>query len=110
MKAEADDVSMTRVRAWVEESKLTLHDLGVRMGFDEKVARQSAFQFLKSKNPQIRPLRRFAKAAGSNQLTAEPESRPETLKRIKPIQNVSRGQTVAKPRQGSGINLRHEDR
>ncbi len=79
MKADADDVSMTRVRAWVEESKLTLHDLGVRMGFDEGVARQSAFQFLKSKNPQIGTLRKFSKAAGIpiEELTADPEPKPK---------------------------------
>lgn len=71
----ADDLSMTRVRAWVESNKLTLHEIGLRMGFDEGVARQSAFQFLKGNDPRISTLRRFAKAAGMTveELVAEPQ-------------------------------------
>jgi transcriptional regulator with XRE-family HTH domain len=63
-KDSPEDVSMTRVRAWVEQHKPTLHELGLRMGFDEGTARQSAYQFLKGKDPRIRTLRRFANAAG----------------------------------------------
>ena len=39
-----------------------LHALGVAMGYEESIARQSAFQFMKSGDPRISMLRRFAKA------------------------------------------------
>jgi len=45
-----------------EKSGLTLHDLGVKMGYDEDIARQSAFQFMKTGDPRVSMLRRFAKA------------------------------------------------
>ena len=78
---ESEDLSMSRARAWVEANKLTLHDLGVRMGFDEGTARQAAFQFLKGKDPRIGTLRRFAKATGIpiEELVAEskPKKKPK---------------------------------
>lgn len=48
----------------METNAITLHELGVRMGFGEGAARQAAFQFLKSRDPRISTLRRFAMAAG----------------------------------------------
>ena len=84
-KTATDDPAMTRVHEWVIEQGLTLHELGIRMGFDESVARQSAFQFLKSKDPRISTLRRFAKAAGVpvEQLVAavKPETKPAKPKK-----------------------------
>jgi transcriptional regulator with XRE-family HTH domain len=57
-----EDPSMVMVRAMFEESGLSLHDLGVKMGYDRQTARQSAWQFMKTGNPRIDMLRRFAAA------------------------------------------------
>jgi hypothetical protein len=38
------------------------YELGVKMGYDTETARQSVFQFLKSNDPRVSMLRRFAKA------------------------------------------------
>lgn len=59
-----DDPAMTRTRDWIEKSGLTLHELGVKMGYDAATARNSVWQFLKSKDPRISMLRKFADAAG----------------------------------------------
>jgi transcriptional regulator with XRE-family HTH domain len=64
MSLDADDPSMSRVRAWVESHKTTLQELGIKMGFAPAMARQAVYQFLKSKDPRISTLRRFATAAG----------------------------------------------
>ncbi len=84
-KTDTDDTAMARAREWVTAQGITLHELGIRMGFDESVARQSAFQFLKSKDPRISTLRRFAKAAGVpvEQLVAasKPETKPTKPKK-----------------------------
>lgn len=53
---------MGKVRALFEKSGLTMNDLGVKMGYDADTARQSVFQFLKSGDPRVSMLRRFAKA------------------------------------------------
>ncbi len=53
---------MGKVRALFEKSGLSLHALGIAMGYDAETARQSAFQFMKSGDPRISMLRRFAKA------------------------------------------------
>ncbi len=55
---------MVKVRALFERSGLSLHALGLAMGYDAKIARQSAFQFLKSSDPRVSMLQRFAKAVG----------------------------------------------
>jgi transcriptional regulator with XRE-family HTH domain len=55
---------MAKVRAWFEASGLSLHDLGLKMGYPAETARQSAWQFMKSSDPRISMLRRFAQAAG----------------------------------------------
>ena len=57
-----EDPSMSKVRASFEKSGLTMNDLGVKMGYDAETARQSVFQFLKSNDPRVSMLRRFAKA------------------------------------------------
>ena len=55
---------MPNVRALVAESGLTQQVLGERMGYPAKSARQSVSQFLKSENPTIDVLVKFAKAMG----------------------------------------------
>ena len=58
------DPSMAKVRAMFEQSGLSLHDLGLKMGYGAEIARQSAFQFMKAGDPRISMLRRFAAAMG----------------------------------------------
>jgi transcriptional regulator with XRE-family HTH domain len=62
MGDKIQDVSMDHVRAMFERSGMSLHALGIAMGYDAATARQSAFQFMKSHDPRISMLRRFAKA------------------------------------------------
>ena len=57
-----EDPAMPRVRARFERSKLTLHDLGLKMGYPEESARKSAWQFMRTSDPRISMLRRFARA------------------------------------------------
>jgi transcriptional regulator with XRE-family HTH domain len=64
MVEKHEDAAMTRVRDWFEASGMTLHDLGMKMGYPEESARQSAWQFMKSGDPRISMLRRFAVASG----------------------------------------------
>lgn len=59
-----EDPSMAKVKALYDKSGLTMNDLGIAMGYDADTARQSVFQFLKSGDPRISMLRRFAKAVG----------------------------------------------
>lgn len=61
--ADPEDPVMARVRAWLEETETSLHDLGIKMDYAPDVARKAVWQFLKSKDPRIGMLRRFAKAA-----------------------------------------------
>jgi transcriptional regulator with XRE-family HTH domain len=63
-KKPADDAVMSRVRALFEKSGLTLHDLGLRMGYDPDIARKSAWQFMKTEDPRVSMLRKFAAAVG----------------------------------------------
>jgi transcriptional regulator with XRE-family HTH domain len=56
------DKSMARVKALFQESGLSLHDLGLKMGYPPEGARQSAFQFMKAGDPRISMLRKFAGA------------------------------------------------
>jgi transcriptional regulator with XRE-family HTH domain len=62
MDEKRQDPSMVKVRSLFEKSDLSLHELGVRMGYEEGIARQSAFQFMKAADPRISMLRRFAQA------------------------------------------------
>lgn len=55
---------MVKVRARVAESGLTQQVLGEKMGYPSESARQSVSQFLKSQNPTISVLVRFAEAMG----------------------------------------------
>lgn len=61
-KAPADDAVMDRVRTLFEGSGLSLHELGVKMGYPEDSARKSVWQFLKTTDPRLSMLRRFAAA------------------------------------------------
>jgi hypothetical protein len=62
--ADTEDPSMPRLRAWLEMSGLTMHAPGVRMGYPETIARQSIWQLLRTGDPGIGRLRKFAEAAG----------------------------------------------
>jgi transcriptional regulator with XRE-family HTH domain len=65
--ASLDDPAMAKVREiWAERQSqgMTQQQLGELMGYPEKTARQGVNQFLKSHNPQVASLRRFAKAVG----------------------------------------------
>jgi len=63
-KAEHDP-AMAAVLAAFEKSGLSLHELGVRMGYPVETARMSAWQFVqKTSDPRMSMVRRFAKAMG----------------------------------------------
>jgi hypothetical protein len=63
-KATKDGV-MDRVRSLFEKSGLTLVELGLKMGYPEATARQSAWQFVaKTDDPRVSVLKRFAQAMG----------------------------------------------
>jgi transcriptional regulator with XRE-family HTH domain len=63
-KAEHDP-AMAAVLAAFEKSGLSLHELGVRMGYPAETARMSAWQFVqKTSDPRVSMVRRFAKAMG----------------------------------------------
>jgi transcriptional regulator with XRE-family HTH domain len=72
-----EDPSMDKVKALFAASGLTMNDLGVKMGYDPDTARQSVFQFLKSADPRVSMLRRFAKAMDVplDELLSEKKSR-----------------------------------
>ena len=53
MAEKTEDTSMDKVRTRFKESGLSLHALGLAMGYDAETARQSAFQFMKSGDPRI---------------------------------------------------------
>lgn len=62
-----DDPAMAKVRElWAKKQAagLTMQELGERMGHGKSSARQAISQLLKSHDPQIGTLRRFAKAIG----------------------------------------------
>jgi transcriptional regulator with XRE-family HTH domain len=62
-KKRDKESAMARIRARFEKSGLSLHDLGLRMGYSEETARKSAWQFIqKTDDPRLSMLRRFAKA------------------------------------------------
>ena len=59
------DAAMVNIRVRFKESGLSLHDLGVKMGYPPESARKSAWQFIeKTDDPRASMLRRFAKAMG----------------------------------------------
>lgn len=55
---------MAKVRTIATKSGLTQQEVGLRMGYPPESARQSVWQFLKSENPTIDVLKRFADAMG----------------------------------------------
>jgi transcriptional regulator with XRE-family HTH domain len=63
-KQKIEDPAMAAVRERFVKSGLTQQELGERMGYAPGSARQAVSQFLKSGDPQISMLRRFAKALG----------------------------------------------
>lgn len=62
--ADQPDPAMLRVRTAFEKSKMTLDELGQKMGYDPSIARKSVWQFMKTNDPRLSMLRRFAKAVG----------------------------------------------
>jgi transcriptional regulator with XRE-family HTH domain len=64
MDNEPDPV-IAAVRARFERSKLSLDELGLKMGYPKESARKSAWQFLnKTGDPRLSMLRKFAQAIG----------------------------------------------
>jgi transcriptional regulator with XRE-family HTH domain len=62
MDTELDPV-MARVREIYEASRLSMEELGQRMGYPPKSARGSAWQFLnRTKDPRLSMLRKLATA------------------------------------------------
>lgn len=64
MKTKQADPVMDAVRERVEQSGKTYQEIGEAMGYSQASARQAVSQFLKSGDPQISMLRRFAQAMG----------------------------------------------
>jgi hypothetical protein len=65
--AKPEDAVMAIVRSRFEESGMSLHELGLKMGYPEGTARKSAWQFIRQTvDPRLSMLRRFAKATGSD--------------------------------------------
>ncbi len=63
----SEDPAMAKVRElWEQKSAdgWSMQQLGERMGYPVDSARKSVSQFLKSNDPHISMLRRFAKAVG----------------------------------------------
>ena len=58
------DPVMETVRQRAEASGLTYQEIGERMGYGPGSACQAVSQFLKTGDPQISMLRRFAEAVG----------------------------------------------
>lgn len=68
-KQRHEDPVMQAVRERVKKSGLTYTEIGQRMGYAPQSARQAVSQFLKSGDPQIGMLRRFANAMGISLVT-----------------------------------------
>jgi hypothetical protein len=65
MDGDSDPV-MEAVRARFEKSKLSLDELGLKMGYPKDSARKSAWQFVnKTNDPRLSMLRKFAAAVGT---------------------------------------------
>jgi hypothetical protein len=63
-KKQQEDPAMQRVRTLFSESGLSLVELGRRMGYGDDTARQSAWQFMRTGDPRMSMLRKFAEAMG----------------------------------------------
>ena len=55
---------MKRVQFLFDKSGKTLEQLGLAMGYPQGTARQSAWQFMKTNDPRLSMLRKFAQAVG----------------------------------------------
>jgi hypothetical protein len=56
---------MLRCRALFEVSRMSLEELGLKMGYKDMTARKSAWRFLRRASaPRVTMLRRFARAVG----------------------------------------------
>ena len=53
---------MAKVRDLFKDSGLSLHDVGLKMGCPPETARQAVWQFMRTSDPHISLLRRFASA------------------------------------------------
>ena len=61
------DPIMAAVRTRFERSKLSLDELGIKMGYPKESARKSAWQFIhRTNDPRLSMLRRFAQAVGTS--------------------------------------------
>src|SRR5882757_7127620 len=80
-KKSQDDPAMIAVRELFHEAGLSLVDLGKRMGYPDEMARQAAWQFMKSHDPRMSMLRKFAEAMGTtvDQLTVRRKRMPRKL-------------------------------
>ena len=63
-KERTEDPSMRKVAKLFQASGLTLQELGDKMGYQPASRPAGCGAFLKSGDPQISMLRRFAKAVG----------------------------------------------
>jgi hypothetical protein len=65
MTDAATDPIMVRCGALFEVSRMSLEELGLKMGYKDMIARKSAWRFLRrTKDPRLNMLRRFARAVG----------------------------------------------
>jgi transcriptional regulator with XRE-family HTH domain len=55
---------MERVRKAFDQSGMSMQELGNKMGYAETTARQAVSQFLKSDDPRVSMVQKFAKAVG----------------------------------------------
>jgi len=75
------DAAMVKVRELWEQKRagrMTQEELGIAMGYQQATARKSVSQFLKSGDPPIRILRKFARAQG-HPLAGHPVARTDAL-------------------------------
>jgi transcriptional regulator with XRE-family HTH domain len=56
--------AMDRIRRVFERSGMTMQQLGEEMGYPKESARKSVSQFLKSDDPRVSMVERFARATG----------------------------------------------
>jgi transcriptional regulator with XRE-family HTH domain len=64
-KERVEDPCMKKAHKAYRDSGLSMHEIGIKMGYSPASARQAVSQFLKSGDPQVSILRRFAKAVGA---------------------------------------------
>jgi transcriptional regulator with XRE-family HTH domain len=63
--ADSTDPIMVKLQELFKRSDLTLEEIGKRMGYTEKMARISLWQFLnKTADPRLSMVRKFAAAVG----------------------------------------------